>query len=117
MINRFFWCANLACFLALLGGGCGGGKSCEELCNLSSGCEAVFASETPCKQQCEEREVFLKESQCGPQQELYDACRSELEDVCTVAKDCQDESLGLYDCETDYCTANPDAPSCPQQGS
>ena len=114
MMDRFFFGVVLVSALALVGGGCGGGKSCEELCNLSNAC-SDFPNETPCKQQCEEAEVFVKEADCKAEQEAYDACRSELEDICTVASDCGDEALGFSDCLDDYCDANAGAPSCPTQ--
>lgn len=112
MTVRFFWRAGLAASLALIGGGCGGGKSCEELCELNRSC-AEFPDETPCEDQCKQREIFLKESACVPQQEEYDACVSKLEDVCDAAAKCTTEALALGDCLDDFCKANPNAPSCP----
>lgn len=112
MTVRYLWRAALAGALALAGAGCGGGKSCEELCELNKGC-AEFPDETPCEDQCKQREVFLKEAACVPQQETYDECVSKLEDVCTAAGKCSTEALALTDCLDDYCKATPSAPSCP----
>jgi hypothetical protein len=113
MTDRFFFgCAALVGLLVLAGSGCGSSKSCEELCELNKSC-SDFPDETPCKDQCESREVVLKESGCRSQQEAYDACLSELEDVCAASSKCGDEALAVKDCVEDYCAANAGAPSCP----
>jgi len=111
MTKRAWRLGILAWALVLPVPGCGGGKSCEELCNAREACPDVFPSDTPCKEQCIAQEKLVKAGGCEAQQADFDECVSKLEDPCTAAQDCPTQAKLSNGCITDYCEASPT--SCP----
>lgn len=109
MTKRAWFLGILAGTVGLLVAGCGGTKSCEELCEAREACVDVIPSETSCKDQCVTREKIVKAAGCEASQATFDECVSELEDECTAAVDCSTPAKQNNGCINNYCDANPDA--------
>jgi hypothetical protein len=106
MMKRAFWSTIVASCLALSAVGCGGTKSCKDLCEAANTCPNV-TEPVECEGACKSREELNKAAACEAQQIAFDECLSGLADVCDSSTACVTEALALFDCIDDYCTANP----------
>lgn len=106
MTKGTFWSGIVASVLALSATGCGGTKSCKDLCEAANACPDVTAPKE-CETSCKDQETLNKAAACTAQQQAFDECASALSDVCSASNDCVTEGLALYDCIDDYCVANP----------
>jgi hypothetical protein len=112
MTKRAFWFGIVAWALVLPAVGCED-KSCQTRCEAANECPNVTEPVEDCQQYCVDHDKLLKAAACSAKQQEYDECASKLADSCSASEICVTESLALYDCTDDYCTANPGSTGCP----
>lgn len=92
-------------------GGCGGAKSCKDLCAGREACPDILPGEKSCELQCKDLELLLKQSGCETEQADFDSCLSELPDICDTST-CSTEANARYACLHTYCSAHADVSGC-----
>lgn len=116
MTKRVFWIgvlSSLALSAALpFGAGCGGTKSCADLCAEREACPDVMPSGETCEAQCKAADTFAKAAKCEAEEQAWNECLSPLENICNAQYDCATEALHRDDCYTAYCNKNPSTSGC-----
>ena len=92
--------------------GCGGTKSCQDVCVARESCPDVIPGEKSCELQCKDEEALVKLAGCEEQQQVFYECLSELTDQCEASSTCASEGSKRYGCFNLYCSQNPDVAGC-----
>jgi hypothetical protein len=107
--------------LAALGAGCGGRSvgepgeetspyDCLDLCEKGRK-ECPGAEVLRCEDQCLGEDFRVEATGCRAPRNVLLNCMGELDDICRVQQDCDDEIRSLYDCYRAACKDN-DADYC-----
>ncbi len=96
-------------FAALLPS-CGGGSTCEDLCQQQK--DANCDNQNPeCASQCQASEALNDAADCTSQYDDAISCMTGLDDVCQPDP-CVGQALAYLSCLQTYCSANPNDSNC-----
>ncbi len=112
MTKRVLGLGILAWAFVVPASGCGGAKSCADLCVARESCPEVIPSDDSCEVQCKTQEAFVKVTACEAEQATYDECLSPLESVCNAAFDCSSEGKLLFNCFQAFCNTHATVEGC-----
>ena len=99
----------LGALLALWGAGCGGGASCQSICERN---ESLGCGTATCVSTCEDGRRVAQEVGCGGQWGRLADCSEE--SACTdITMTCRDAYASAIGCVTEYCIRNPTDTRCP----